>query len=88
MMTVYFIAFLTIPFMTCFIIMDYELIRLDKVNLPIYAICWLDILFNCITGYHDKRNMYIELEPTKIFKLDFNIYLVLLHINYSFITFT
>ncbi|RLU15133.1 hypothetical protein DMN91_013020 [Ooceraea biroi] len=30
MMTVYLIAFLTIPFMICFVVMDYELIRLDK----------------------------------------------------------
>lgn len=60
------IAFFTIPFMICFVIMDYESINLDKVNIPIYAICWLDITFNCITGYYDKKNLSVELEPLKI----------------------
>ncbi|XP_070156836.1 potassium/sodium hyperpolarization-activated cyclic nucleotide-gated channel 1 [Polyergus mexicanus] len=66
MMIIYLIAFFTIPFMVCFVIMDYESINLDKVNIPIYAICWLDITFNCITGYYNKRNMSVELKPTKI----------------------
>lgn len=66
MIAIYSIAFLTIPFMICFVVMDYELIRLDKLNIPIYTVCWLDILLNCITGYHDRKNAYIELEPTKI----------------------
>lgn len=66
MMAVYSIAFLTIPFMICFVVMDYESILLDKVNIPIYAICWLDISFNCITGYYDEKDMYIELKLRKI----------------------
>lgn len=70
MTAIYLIAFLTIPFMICFIIMDYELIRLDRVNIPIYAICWLDVLLNCITGYHDRKNMNVVLESSKIFMLD------------------
>ncbi|XP_014477559.1 PREDICTED: potassium/sodium hyperpolarization-activated cyclic nucleotide-gated channel 1-like [Dinoponera quadriceps] len=67
MMVIYLIAFLTIPFMICFVVMDYESILLDKVNVPIYAICWLDISFNCITGYYDKRDTRIELKLGKIF---------------------
>ncbi|XP_018318299.1 potassium/sodium hyperpolarization-activated cyclic nucleotide-gated channel 1 [Mycetomoellerius zeteki] len=66
MMAVYFIAFLTIPFMICFVTMDYEIIGLDIVNIPIYAICWIDIILNCITGYYDKKTMSIELKPIKI----------------------
>lgn len=67
MMAIYVIAFFTIPFMICFVIMDYEFITLDRVNIPIYTICWLDITFNCITGYYDYKNMSVELKPTKIF---------------------
>ncbi|KAL6256090.1 hypothetical protein P5V15_013325 [Pogonomyrmex californicus] len=67
MMVIYMIAFFTIPFMICFVIMDYEIIRLDRVNIPIYAICWLDITLNCITGYYDKKTMSFELKPIKIF---------------------
>src|SRR5580765_6998235 len=66
MIAIYMIAFFTIPFMICFVIMDYELISLDRVNIPIYAICWLDITLNCITGYYDKKNMSVELKFTKI----------------------
>jgi len=47
--------------------MDYEIIRLDTVNIPIYAICWLDIMINCITGYYDEKTMSVELNPIKIF---------------------
>ncbi|KAG5323930.1 HCN1 protein, partial [Acromyrmex heyeri] len=66
MMAIYFIAFFTIPFMICFVTMDYEIIGLDIVNIPIYAICWIDIMVNCITGYYDKKTMSIELKPIKI----------------------
>lgn len=65
MSVVYSIALLTIPFMICFVVMDYEMIRLDKVNIPIYAICWLDILFNCITGVYNEKTVSVELKPTK-----------------------
>ncbi|KYN21613.1 Potassium/sodium hyperpolarization-activated cyclic nucleotide-gated channel 1 [Trachymyrmex cornetzi] len=66
MMAIYFIAFFTIPFMICFVTMDYEIIGLDIVNIPIYTICWIDIMFNCITGYYNKKTMSIELKPIKI----------------------
>lgn len=65
-MAIYMIAFFTIPFMICFVIMDYEVISLDRVNIPIYAICWLDIIFNCFTGYYNEKNMSVELKFTKI----------------------
>jgi len=67
MITLYMIAFFTIPFIICFVIMDYETIRLDIVNIPIYAICWLDIILNCITGHYDEKTMSVELKPIKIF---------------------
>ncbi|XP_046832159.1 potassium/sodium hyperpolarization-activated cyclic nucleotide-gated channel 1-like [Vespa crabro] len=68
MIVIYGIAFFTIPFMISFVIMDYEVVRLDKVNIFIYTICWLDIIVTCITGYYDKKNMCIELRPLKIIK--------------------
>ncbi|KAI4481119.1 hypothetical protein M0804_009745 [Polistes exclamans] len=68
MMVIYGIAFFTIPFMISFIIMDYELLRLDKVNILIYIVCWLDIICNCITGYYDEKNVHVELRLSKIFK--------------------
>ncbi|XP_018396305.1 PREDICTED: potassium/sodium hyperpolarization-activated cyclic nucleotide-gated channel 1-like [Cyphomyrmex costatus] len=67
MMAIFFIAFFTIPFMICFVTMDYETIGLDIVNIPIYAICWIDIMLNCITGYYNKKTMSVELKPIKIF---------------------
>jgi len=66
MVAIYFIAFFTIPFMICFVTMDYEVIGMDIVNIPIYAICWIDIMLNCITGYYDKKTRSIELKPIKI----------------------
>ncbi|XP_035723457.1 potassium/sodium hyperpolarization-activated cyclic nucleotide-gated channel 1-like [Vespa mandarinia] len=68
MIVIYGIAFFTIPFMISFVIMDYEVLRLDKVNIFIYTICWLDIIVTCITGYYDKKNMRVELRPLKIIK--------------------
>nr|KAF7407065.1 hypothetical protein H0235_014721 [Vespula pensylvanica] len=68
MMVVYAIAFFTIPFMISFIVMDYEVLRLDKVNLFIYIMCWLNIIVTCMTGYYDKKNMRVELNLLKIFK--------------------
>lgn len=50
--------------------MDYEVLRLDKVNLFIYIMCWLDIIVTCMTGYYDKKNMRVELNLLKIFKYD------------------
>jgi hypothetical protein len=64
------VALITIPYMISFIVMDYELIRLDKVNIAIYAICWLDILLNCITGYYDTKISTVQLKPAKILLWD------------------
>ncbi|XP_012522161.2 potassium/sodium hyperpolarization-activated cyclic nucleotide-gated channel 1 [Monomorium pharaonis] len=76
MVAIYLLAFFTIPFMVCFVIMDYEIIRLDIVNIPIYAICWLDIIFNFITGYYDEKTTSIELKPIKILMLYLKRFLV------------
>lgn len=70
MIVVYGIAFFTIPFMISFVIMDYEVIRLDKVNIFIYMMCWFDIVVTCITGYYDKKDMRVELRSLKILKYD------------------
>ncbi|XP_043521058.1 potassium/sodium hyperpolarization-activated cyclic nucleotide-gated channel 1-like [Frieseomelitta varia] len=67
MTVIYLIAFLTIPFSVCFIIMSHDEVLMDKFNISIYTFCWLDIVFNCFTGYYDKNSMQVELNPSKIF---------------------
>jgi len=67
MTIVFIVGLLTIPYMISFIVMDYKLIGLDKVNIAIYVFCWLDILLNCVTGYYDKKLSTVQLKPTKIF---------------------
>lgn len=67
MTVIYLIAFLTIPFSVCFIIMSHDEVLTDKFNISIYTFCWLDIVFNCFTGYYDKSSMQVELNPSKIF---------------------
>ncbi|XP_076166253.1 potassium/sodium hyperpolarization-activated cyclic nucleotide-gated channel 1 [Ptiloglossa arizonensis] len=81
MSVIYLIAFLTIPFLICFIVMAHDGIYMDEWNLFVYAFCWLDIIFNCVTGYNDRKSRIIEMEPWKILK-----YLKILSIlvNYSF----
>lgn len=69
-MLVYLIAFVTIPFMICCVVLDFEKIRVDNVNLSIYGFCWLGIVLNCITGYHDNINKEFVMDPDKIFKFD------------------
>ncbi|XP_076762250.1 potassium/sodium hyperpolarization-activated cyclic nucleotide-gated channel 4 [Xylocopa sonorina] len=61
------LSFLTIPFGICFIVMSHDAIRLDKLNFLIYGFCWIDIICNCCTGYYDKRQRKVELDPWKIF---------------------
>ena len=68
MMVVYFTSFITIPFMTCFVILDYGTVRLDNVNLIIYMFCWVDIFSNCITGYYDTDKDEIVLDQRLILK--------------------
>ncbi|XP_015589234.1 potassium/sodium hyperpolarization-activated cyclic nucleotide-gated channel 1 [Cephus cinctus] len=77
MIVIYLIAFVTIPFMICFIIMDYEAIYYDKINLAIYAICWLDIIINCITGIHDSKSMKVVFDQGAIIKSYMKGFLVL-----------
>lgn len=66
MAVVFFIAFLTIPFQICFVVMDYEKIYLDNVNLLVYALCWIDIILQCITGFYNKDKDEITLEQGPI----------------------
>ncbi|XP_076392816.1 potassium/sodium hyperpolarization-activated cyclic nucleotide-gated channel 4 [Megachile rotundata] len=68
MTVIFMIAFLTIPFSVCFVVMAHDKVRLDKFNFFIYSFCWIDIVLNCITGYNDHVNMRVELEPLKILK--------------------
>ncbi|XP_020280033.1 potassium/sodium hyperpolarization-activated cyclic nucleotide-gated channel 4-like [Pseudomyrmex gracilis] len=77
MTAIYLIAFFTIPCMICFVVMDYKSIRLDKVNIPIYAICWIDVAFNFVTGYCDEKNMSVELKLGRIFTFYLRGYFVL-----------
>ncbi|XP_076666394.1 potassium/sodium hyperpolarization-activated cyclic nucleotide-gated channel 4 [Andrena cerasifolii] len=66
MTVVLLIAFLTIPFVICFVVMCHDAIYLDRVNPLIYAFCWVDIVCNCITGYDEKKRTRVVLEPSKI----------------------
>ncbi|KAG5322765.1 HCN4 protein, partial [Pseudoatta argentina] len=81
MMAIYFIAFFTIPFMICFVTMDYEIIGLDIVNIPIYAICWIDIFYEDIQRriisckhyfqHFEIKNFYFEFGTTLLLGLYF-----------------
>lgn len=82
MTVVLLIAFLTIPFVICFVVMCHDAIYLDRVNPLIYALCWVDIVCNCITGYNEKKRMRVVLEPSKILK-----YLVFHRSGFFFIHF-
>ncbi|XP_076226436.1 potassium/sodium hyperpolarization-activated cyclic nucleotide-gated channel 2 [Nomia melanderi] len=68
MMVVYMIAFLSIPFMICYVVMSHDAIRVDNFNILIYTFCWVDIVVNCVSGYYDKMQMQVELDPWKIIK--------------------
>ena len=70
MTVVYAVAFTTIPFMISFVVSDYESVRLDKLNIVIYAFFWIDILLNCITGVENKKEMSVNLRQMDIFKYD------------------
>ncbi|CAD1469821.1 unnamed protein product, partial [Heterotrigona itama] len=67
MTVIYLVAFLSIPFSVCFIVMSHDEVLMDKFNITIYTFCWLDIVCNCFTGYYDKKSMQVELNPSKIF---------------------
>ncbi|XP_058793323.1 potassium/sodium hyperpolarization-activated cyclic nucleotide-gated channel 1-like [Phymastichus coffea] len=68
MTIVYFIAFLTIPFQICFVVLDYKTIDLDNLNLFIYFLCWIDIILNCVTGFYNKSKDRISLDQGAILK--------------------
>lgn len=68
MTLVYFVAFITIPFFMCFVVLDYETVRLDNVNPVIYVFCWIDIIGNCMTGFYDKNKDEIILDQGIILK--------------------
>lgn len=65
---VYAIAFITVPFMISFIVLDYELVRIDTINPLIYVFFWFDIILNCFTGIPSNRRMVIDLRQSKVFK--------------------
>ncbi|XP_078038495.1 potassium/sodium hyperpolarization-activated cyclic nucleotide-gated channel 1 [Augochlora pura] len=66
MLAVYMVAFLTIPFYVCYIVMSHDAIRVDNFNVLLYALCWVDIVMTCITGYYNKHQMQVELDPRMI----------------------
>ncbi|XP_043274075.1 potassium/sodium hyperpolarization-activated cyclic nucleotide-gated channel 4-like [Venturia canescens] len=65
MTLVYAVAFITVPFMISFIVLDYEVIRIDTVNPVIYVFFWLDIIFNCFTGVPSNGQKIINLRQSK-----------------------
>lgn len=65
---VYAISFFTIPFMTSFIVLDYDAVQLDKLSLILYIIFFLDIYINTITGVWQKSTGMISFNQNIIFK--------------------
>ncbi|XP_066594908.1 potassium/sodium hyperpolarization-activated cyclic nucleotide-gated channel 1-like [Prorops nasuta] len=61
----YFVALVTIPFMISFVVMNFKFIGMDKLNLSIYAISWISIFLNFITGYYDVKTKSVYLDPRK-----------------------
>lgn len=67
MTVVYLVAFLTIPFSVCFVVMSHDDVLLDRLNILIYTFCWFDIVVNFFTGHYDKKQQRILLNPLMIF---------------------
>ncbi|XP_051162132.1 potassium/sodium hyperpolarization-activated cyclic nucleotide-gated channel 2-like [Leptopilina boulardi] len=91
MLLVYSFSFIMIPFINCFVIQDYMNIYFDNVNLGLYPIYWIDIIFNCVTGFSCKKKRKIELHQGKILMYYIKGYLlidVITSIPYDRITFT
>ncbi|OXU25307.1 hypothetical protein TSAR_002133 [Trichomalopsis sarcophagae] len=89
MMMVYFVAFITIPFFMCFVVLDYESVRLDNVNHVIYVFCWIDIIGNCMTGFYDKSKDEVILDQGMILKRYLRSYLfidIFTSLPYDYIT--
>lgn len=68
MVLVYLVGFISIPLMTSFRILNILEVLSDDINLYVYAVCWLDVVMNCITGVYDKNKSKVILEPKKILR--------------------
>ncbi|XP_076235072.1 potassium/sodium hyperpolarization-activated cyclic nucleotide-gated channel 1 [Calliopsis andreniformis] len=68
MIIVLLIGFTTIPFSVAFVIMCHDGVYLDQFNPLIYVFCWLNIIFNLLTGYYSKYHRRFHLEPLKIIR--------------------
>ncbi|KAJ8673833.1 hypothetical protein QAD02_005095 [Eretmocerus hayati] len=66
MTMVFFVAFITIPFMMCFVVLDYHGKNFDDIDTVIYIFCWIDIFTNLITGYYDEIRSEFILDQGKI----------------------
>ncbi|KAK0182317.1 hypothetical protein PV327_000468 [Microctonus hyperodae] len=76
MIFIYAISFIIIPFMTTFIVFDYEIVRLDKISLFLYIFFWLDIIINCITGFYNKNERLVNFNQSDILTYYFQRFLI------------
>ncbi|XP_011307578.1 potassium/sodium hyperpolarization-activated cyclic nucleotide-gated channel 1-like [Fopius arisanus] len=74
---IYGISFLIIPFMTSFIIFDYDAVRLDKISLFFYIVFWIDIFLNCVTGVYVKKERIVSFDHSVILDNYLRSYLLL-----------
>ncbi|XP_076289994.1 potassium/sodium hyperpolarization-activated cyclic nucleotide-gated channel 1 [Lasioglossum baleicum] len=77
MLVVYMIAFLTIPFFVCYVVMSHDATRVDNFNIVIYLICWVDIGTSCISGYYAKEQKQVQLDPWIILSYYMKTYFIL-----------
>lgn len=65
---IYAISFMVIPFMTSFIVFNYDDVKLDKISPILYKFYYIDILLNLITGVYDKSKNNITFNQKIIFQ--------------------
>ncbi|XP_057338121.1 potassium/sodium hyperpolarization-activated cyclic nucleotide-gated channel 2-like [Microplitis mediator] len=63
---IYALSFIIIPFMTSFIVFDFEVIRLDRISFIFYLFFWIDISLNFITGVYCRDKKIIILDQRNI----------------------
>ncbi|XP_063984911.1 potassium/sodium hyperpolarization-activated cyclic nucleotide-gated channel 1-like [Diachasmimorpha longicaudata] len=74
---IYGISFLTIPFMTSFVVFDYDAVRLDNINIFIYVFFWINIVVNCITGVYVQEERRVSFDHSVILNKYLRSYLLL-----------
>lgn len=68
---IYAISFMVIPFMTSFIVFNYDDVKLDEISPIIYKFYYIDIFINLITGVYDKSKKNTTFNQKVIFQFVF-----------------